>query len=74
MTATRTSFVTTKDGAEIFFKDWGSGRPIVFSHGWPLNADIWDDQLLYFSRNGFRAVAPTGGATGALARPPAATT
>jgi non-heme chloroperoxidase len=57
MTATRTSFVTTKDGAEIFFKDWGSGRPIVFSHGWPLNADIWDDQLLYFSRNGFRAVA-----------------
>ena len=49
--------ITTKDGAEIFYKDWGSGQPIVFSHGWPLNADAWDDQLFFMASNGFRAVA-----------------
>ncbi len=38
-------FVTTKDGTEIFYKDWGNGPPIIFSHGWPLNADVWDDQM-----------------------------
>jgi non-heme chloroperoxidase len=49
--------ITTKDGAQIFFKDWGAGRPIVFSHGWPLTADAWDDQLMFLANNGFRVVA-----------------
>src|SRR5690349_16460511 len=50
-------FITTHDGAQIFYKDWGSGRPVVFSHGWPLNADAWDDQLVLVASNGFRAIA-----------------
>src|SRR5689334_22952886 len=49
--------ITTKDGARIFYKDWGSGQPVVFSHGWPLNADAWDEQLFLFASNGFRAIA-----------------
>jgi non-heme chloroperoxidase len=49
--------ITTKDGTEIFYKDWGEGQPIVFSHGWPLNADAWDDQSLLVASNGFRAIA-----------------
>jgi len=49
--------VTTNDGAQIFYKDWGKGQPIVFSHGWPLNADAWDDQLYLFATNGYRAIA-----------------
>lgn len=49
--------ITTKDGAEIFFKDWGTGQPVVFSHGWPLSSDAWDGQLLYLSQNGYRAIA-----------------
>lgn len=49
--------ITTKDGAQIFYKDWGSGQPVVFSHGWPLNADAWDEQLFHFASNGFRAIA-----------------
>lgn len=49
--------ITTKDGAQIFYKDWGSGQPVVFSHGWPLNADAWDDQLYFFASNGYRAIA-----------------
>ncbi|MFI6621834.1 alpha/beta fold hydrolase [Streptomyces sp. NPDC050528] len=48
---------TTADGVRIFFKDWGSGRPIVFSHGWPLSSDDWDPQLLFFLRQGFRVIA-----------------
>jgi non-heme chloroperoxidase len=50
-------FVTTKDGVEIFYKDWGKGQPIVFSHGWPLSADDWDAQLMFFLGKGFRVVA-----------------
>ena len=49
--------VTTKDGVEIFYKDWGSGQPIVFSHGWPLSADDWDPQMMFFVGKGFRVVA-----------------
>jgi len=49
--------ITTRDGTEIFYKDWGSGRPVVFSHGWPLTADAWDDQLFLVASNGYRAVA-----------------
>ena len=41
--------ITTKDGIEIFYKDWGKGQPIVFSHGWPLSADDWDAQMLYWA-------------------------
>lgn len=50
------SFVTTDDGAQIFYKDWGKGQPIVFSHGWPLTADAWDDQMIFLSMNGFRCI------------------
>jgi non-heme chloroperoxidase len=49
--------VTTKDGLEIFYKDWGSGQPIVFSHGWPLSADDWDAQMLFFLAHGYRVIA-----------------
>ena len=49
--------ITTKDGVEIFYKDWGKGQPIVFSHGWPLSADDWDTQMLFFLNNGFRVIA-----------------
>src|SRR6201994_1584534 len=49
--------ITTKDGVEIFYKDWGSGQPIVFSHGWPLSADDWDAQMIFFLEHGFRVVA-----------------
>lgn len=51
------SIITTKDGTEIFYKDWGSGQPVVFSHGWPLNADAWDEQLLFVANHGYRAIA-----------------
>ncbi|MFJ7150351.1 alpha/beta fold hydrolase [Streptomyces sp. NPDC100445] len=50
-------FVTTRDDTEIFYKDWGTGQPVVFSHGWPLNADAWDPQVRLMAGNGFRAVA-----------------
>ena len=51
------SFVTTSDGAQIFYKDWGVGQPVVFSHGWPLNADSWEAQMLFLASNGFRCIA-----------------
>jgi non-heme chloroperoxidase len=51
------STVTTKDGAEIYYKDWGAGQPVVFSHGWPLSSDAWDGQLLFLAQHGYRAVA-----------------
>jgi non-heme chloroperoxidase len=49
--------VTTNDGVEIFYKDWGGGQPIVFSHGWPLSADDWDPQMLFFLGQGYRVIA-----------------
>jgi non-heme chloroperoxidase len=49
--------VITKDGVELFYKDWGVGQPIVFHHGWPLSADDWDPQMLFFVAQGYRAVA-----------------
>ncbi|MEV5169986.1 alpha/beta hydrolase [Streptomyces flaveolus] len=51
------AFATAKDGTQIYFKDWGSGQPVVFSHGWPLTADAWDPQLKLMADNGFRAIA-----------------
>jgi non-heme chloroperoxidase len=49
--------ITTTDGTQIYYKDWGSGQPIVFSHGWPLSADDWDAQMLFFLRHGYRVIA-----------------
>jgi non-heme chloroperoxidase len=49
--------ITVKDGAQIYYKDWGSGQPIVFSHGWPLTADDWDGQMLFFGHQGYRVIA-----------------
>lgn len=51
------STITTKDGVEIFYKDWGKGQPIVFSHGWPLSADDWDAQMIFFLKHGYRVIA-----------------
>src|SRR3990167_7677941 len=53
------STITTKDGTRIFYKDWGSkdAQPIVFSHGWPLTADVWDPQLVFFANAGYRVIA-----------------
>ncbi|MBQ0823388.1 alpha/beta hydrolase [Microvirga sp. HBU67558] len=51
------STIKTRDGTEIFYKDWGSGQPIVFSHGWPLDADAWDAQMMFFGERGYRVVA-----------------
>jgi non-heme chloroperoxidase len=51
------STITTKDGTEIYYKDWGSGQPIVFSHGWPQSADDWDTQMMFFLNHGYRVIA-----------------
>ena len=51
------SYITAKDGTQIYYKDWGTGPAITFSHGWPLNADMWDGQMLFLERNGFRCIA-----------------
>jgi non-heme chloroperoxidase len=49
--------ITTRDGTQIYYKDWGTGQPIVFSHGWPLSADAWEDQMLFLADRGFRCLA-----------------
>src|SRR5712691_6293152 len=51
------SAITTKDGTRIYYKDWGSGPPVVWSHGWPLSADAWEDQMLFLGARGFRCIA-----------------
>src|SRR5512146_2783510 len=51
------SYITTKDGTEIYYKDWGDGPAVTFSHGWPLNSDAWDGQMMFLVQNGFRAIA-----------------
>lgn len=49
--------ITTKDGTQIYYKDWGSGQPVVFSHGWPLSADAWEDQMMFLTQRGYRCIA-----------------
>jgi non-heme chloroperoxidase len=49
--------ITANDGAQIFYKDWGTGQPVVFSHGWPLSSDAWDDQMMFLASRGFRCIA-----------------
>ena len=51
------STITAKDGTQIYYKDWGQGQPVVFSHGWPLSADAWDDQMLFLGERGYRVIA-----------------
>jgi len=53
----RMSTITTQDGTQIYYKDWGSGQPVVFSHGWPLSADAWEDQMLFLGTRGYRCIA-----------------
>ena len=57
MNKSNSSTITTKDGTEIYYKDWGKGPVVTFSHGWPLNSDAWDGQMLFLAQNGFRVVA-----------------
>jgi non-heme chloroperoxidase len=51
------NYITTKDGTQIFYKDWGTGTPVVFSHGWPLNSDAWEDQMFFLASHGYRVIA-----------------
>ncbi|HEX5030044.1 MAG TPA: alpha/beta hydrolase [Tepidiformaceae bacterium] len=53
----RGTTITTKDGAQLYYKDWGAGQPVVFSHGWPLSADMWEDQMFFLASHGYRCIA-----------------
>jgi len=61
--------ITLKDGSYLYFKDWGSGQPVVFSHGWPLTADAFEDQMLYLGSKGFRVIAHDRRGHGRSAQP-----
>src|ERR1044072_2555925 len=52
------STITTKDGTQIYYKDWGAGQPVVFSHGWPLSSEAFEDQMFFLSERGYRCIAP----------------
>ena len=67
--STDMSTITTTDGTEIYYKDWGEGPAVTFSHGWPLSADAWDGQMLFLAQNGYRVVAHDGAAMAGPARP-----
>ncbi len=68
------STFTTKDGTQIYYKDWGTGPVVSFSHGWPLSADAWEAQMFHLASTAFAASRTTGAATGAPASPGTATT
>ena len=68
------STITTKDGTEIYYKDWGNGPVVTFSHGWPLSADAWDGQMQFLVENGFGSWPTTGEVTGGRANRRKATT
>jgi len=63
------STITTKDGTTIYYKDWGSGQPVVFSHGWPLSADAWDDQMFFLGERGYRVITLDRGGHGRSGQP-----
>src|SRR5215207_1748874 len=63
------SFITVKDGTQIYFKDWGKGQPVVFSHGWPLSADAWEDQMVFLGTHGYRCIAHDRRGHGRSAQP-----
>src|SRR5262245_66607160 len=67
------SRIITQDGTEIYYKDWGKGPPVTFSHGWPLNSDAWDGQMLFLAQNGFRATAHDRRGHGRSSQAPAGT-
>src|SRR5882724_9365374 len=60
--------ITTKDGTSIYYKDWGIGQPITFSHGWPLTADAWDAQMLFLGQQGYRVIAHGRHGTGRVSK------
>jgi non-heme chloroperoxidase len=65
----RMTTVTTKDGTQIYYKDWGKGQPVVFSHGWPLSADAWEDQMVFLGNHGYRCIAHDRRGHGRSAQP-----